>query len=512
MELDLQKEHFDCYRPGTALVSDREETAETIVPDYNPDIARIVDVSACLLLRSQTVSEGKLTAAGSVKLTLLYISEDAPGLRAMEYTIPFEQSEKLPEGCEAACVEGRVCSAEARLLNPRKLLTRVDVEWRITPYCRTTLTTCGEIPEQEAYAIQTLCERHEVSLIRSVSEKDFIFSDELSLPGGREAIREMLCSRVKLRTTETKSIGSKVILKGVACVSLLYEAGSGEICCYAEELPFSQILDGISEEEGGEAAASTVLNLSGCEVHTGGENGGADDRTVSLKLFLSAFVILRVTQTVHCITDLYSTACELDAQTKRIELWRAPELTSVTQSVREQLDTGTEVRRVLDADVCFGSAALRQDGARTMLCVPAAVTVLYLDESNAPLAVSRRLEITAEAAADGNTNITVENVCAGDITASINANGVEVRFPAEFTLLSTDVLYCDCLESLSAAAPETTDAKAPSLVLRALGEGETLWDIAKQYRATVEDILAANELTDGLAPEIGQMLLIPRKH
>lgn len=509
MELELKKESYTCYRPGAPLLSTREESAETIVPDYSPDVERIVEVSACLLLRSRTIEDGKLIAEGEAQLTLLYLAEGAQELRSLAYTVPVEASERLPDGCEKASVEGRVCSVEARLLNPRKLFTRMDVEWRVTPYCRETLSVCGEIPAREQYAIETLCERHEVSLIRAIGEKDFVFSDELTLPGGREAIRELLCKRVKLRVTETKSIGSKAILKGVACVSLLYAAPDGSLCSYAEELPFSQILDGVAEEEGGDVLASTVLNLTGCEIHTGSDGDSGDGRTVSVKLLLRAFVVLRETVTIDCITDLYSTAFDLDAQTARIELWHEPETLTVTQSVREQLDTGVEVKCVLGADVCFGAAASRRENGRILLRVPANLSVLYQDDAGVPRAAARHIEITAEAAMDG--DVQVGAVCAGDIAANINANGVELRFPADFTILSATSASCVCLTALSAEKSDAAAADAPSLVLRSLGEGETLWDVAKQYRTTIEEILSANELSGSAALEAGEMLLIPRK-
>ena len=95
------------------------------------------------------------------------------------------------------------------------------------------------------------------------------------------------------------------------------------------------------------------------------------------------------------------------------------------------------------------------------------------------------------------------------IASNINAGGVELRFPATFTLVSVETTQCTCLESLSAeSAP--ADSNQPALVLRALTEGETLWDVAKQYRTTAEEILAANELTESSLLEAGRMLLIPR--
>ena len=500
MDLELSRKQFDCYRAEVPLVLTIEEAAESIVPDRSPDAARIVDVSACLQLRSQTIADGRLVAAGTVKMTVLYVAEDVPGIRTLDCDVPFEHSAKLPDGCKNACVEGRICDSEVRLMNPRKLYIRVNIDWRITPYLEMSFTTCGEIIEEKRYAIQTLCEAYDVSLIRAVQEDEFAFSDEMTIPGGRE-IAELLCSRAKLRVTEAKALGSKIVLKGVACVSLLYATGDGTLCAYAEELPFSQLFD--AETEYDESSVSASLSLSECEIHT------ADDRIVQVRLHLNAFFTLRSTEHVFCITDLYSTVFDLDAQLDTVSLPQEPQTVITSQSVREQIETGTEVKSVLAADVCFGSVGVRQDGDMLSLRASATLSALYLDEADTPLSVHRRIEVTAETNANGEAQATLENVCAGDVTATVNASGIELRFPADFTLVSMKTEKCECLSELS-AEPMQMEDDAPSLVLRALDEGETLWDVAKQYRTTAETILSANELTESSLLEAGSMLLIPR--
>ena len=54
------------------------------------------------------------------------------------------------------------------------------------------------------------------------------------------------------------------------------------------------------------------------ELRIGGESG--DARTISAKLFLHAFVVLRQRLCLRCITDLYSTSCDLSAQMQTLEL------------------------------------------------------------------------------------------------------------------------------------------------------------------------------------------------
>ena len=253
MELELKKEQFACYQALPQLSENREETTETIVPDYLPDIARIVDASGCLFLRSREIADGKAQVSGTVRMTLLYVAEDAQGMKSFEYTLPLDET-----------IEGRALSGSAatdyedfktfdisvRMLNPRKVFTRVNVELTLTPYVPASLSVCSGVKEQEAYKIETLCEKKDIGIIRAIREKDFTFSDEVLLSGTKEPIQELLRTKCALRVTDCKSIGNKIVLKGVARLDAIYLDESGNLASMSSELPFSQILDGLAEEEG----------------------------------------------------------------------------------------------------------------------------------------------------------------------------------------------------------------------------------------------------------------------
>ena len=509
MELELQQEHFACYHASTQLCDTHEETLETIVPDYCPDIARIIDASGCLFLRKYELTDGKVSVSGSIKMTLLYMAED--GIRSLDYAIPLDYTlEGRLSGASEVMLEGKIDSCEVRMLNPRKVFSRVSVNVCVTPYAPATITACGDVAEKEAYKIETLCETHEVSLIQAVREKDFVFSDEVVLSSTKEPIRDILRTKSKLRVTECRSVGNKLILKGIACLDMLYLTQGGTLAQLSSELPFSQIIDGLDGADG-ELSCDAALRLTGCEVRIGSESAPDDAHTVSLKLMICAFVLLRRTQKLCCIADLYSTAYDLSAKSEQVELSPSPETFVRTQTVREQIETGVAVQSILCADVSFGSAALTQSDTGSTLRTSALIKVLYLDESGSPLLAERRVEVTLDTDVSAVLRAAVRCVCAGDISASISASGIEVRFPAEFTLISSVAPCYPCLTALSAEERKEPDGETPSLVLRMLKRGESLWNLAKQYRTTVEEILKANELTEEAAAAIGQMLLIPRK-
>ena len=509
MELTLQQEHFACYQAAKPLCGTHEETLETIVPDYCPDIERIVDASGCLFLRSREVIDGKVHISGSVKVTLLYMAEE--GIRSLGYTIPLDETlDGRVTGDSETLLSGQLDSCEVKLLNPRKVFTRLRVTLCAMPYTPATLTACGGIAEKENYKIETLCETREVPLIQAVREKDFVFSEEIVLSGSKEPIRELLRTQSKLRVTECKSVGSKLILKGVACFDALYITQSGALAQMSSELPFSQIIEGLDDKDGA-TLCDTMLQLTGCEASLGSESAPDDARTISLKLFISAFILLQRAQKICCIADLYSTAYDLSIKSEQVELAVCPETTVRTQSVREQIETGVAVQSILCTDVSFGPVTLTQSGEQTMLRTTAVIKAIYLDENGSPLLAERRAEVTLDTDTRTAGKAGVRCVCAGDVISTVTATGIEVRFPAEFTITENASPCYPCLTSLSAEKPEDTSEETPSLVLRALRQGESLWNLAKQYRTTVEEILKANELAEEAAASIGQMLLIPRK-
>ena len=174
-----------------------------------------------------------------------------------------------------------------------------------------------------------------------------------------------------------------------------------------------------------------------------------------------------------------------------LELCGGVETVTQEQNVREQIETGVEVSAVLCAEVHFGSVSLVQEESTANVRCTAILRVLYLDEGGAPLMVARI------AVPEGCT-AAVRSVTACEVSAAATADGIEVRFPALFTLECTRRCRCASLCALKAEPQQESGGRQPTLVLRAMGAQERLWDLAKAYRTTVAEILTANELSAAL--------------
>ena len=71
MELQLKKTTLDHYESSGEVTLTQEETTEVIVPDYCPDIARIITADGKVCIHSRELRDGKAAVTGTVRVTVV---------------------------------------------------------------------------------------------------------------------------------------------------------------------------------------------------------------------------------------------------------------------------------------------------------------------------------------------------------------------------------------------------------------------------------------------------------
>ena len=338
-----------------------------------------------------------------------------------------------------------------------------------------------------------------------VREKEFTFTEELPLSPGRGGAEEILSTRVDIKGTDSKLIGSKLVVKGLISVSVLYREGGGRLAVLQQELPFSQIIEGNGFDEDCESEAA--YRLLSVECRPGSEGAPEDAYVLTLELMLRTRVTVWREEEVSFIADLYSTAAPVACQTAELELSEDSQCGVRRQNVRELLETGIAVKSVVDMEIGCGGAQL--SGGE--LKVPVWARCLYLDENDVLGSVHREFSAAIPTELpEGETDCQAEAACHGDVIANIMPEGIELRFPLECAVAASSRRRYICVSGGETEEEDPGREPAPSLILRKLGAGETLWSVAKQYRATCGGILAVNELEDETQITPDRLLLIPR--
>ena len=143
-----------------------------------------------------------------------------------------------------------------------------------------------------------------------------------------------------------------------------------------------------------------------------------------------------------------------------------------------------------------------------MAAVQGMVTVLYMTEEGGLESLTRAITVTASISLPETGRCRVRCSLGGDAGAVATAGGIELRCPVRFSYLTTVPKTCSAVTAIHVEERAETEER-PSVILRLAQPGECLWDIAKAYATTTQDILAANELTEPDRLD-GTLLLIPR--
>ena len=506
MELELTRMELGCYQPVLDTTAYREETLEMIVPATCPDILRIVDTEGRACLRQREAMDGSVQLAGSVKLTALYLPDGMEGIWKLEGEVPFQcvvENANVTSRC-AVVASARVVAAETRAINPRKVLFRVSVALCVQAYAPGTADFCVGVEDEERWGVQQWLESCQSSLITCVQEKAFSFSDELTIPGSKPAVSELLRSRCAVYCNESKVIGSKLIFKGGITVELLCRGEDATLFQTDFDLPFSQIMEVTPPEE--EADCRLEITLTDWQFQLMGEEG----RLINAQLELCAQAVLRETRSAQLLTDAYSIHHPVTCEDQLISLSELVERGNHRQTVREVLETGDTAKSVYEARLNVGQVAVEREGDCWVARAEAQFHVLYCAVEEEYASVSRQIPVSCQI--DLPENCQISCGCVGeDVQASATAGGIEARFTLNFQVsaLSHGRVRNLCAIHLDEEAQDPS-AKQPSIVLRRMGKEERLWEIAKCYYTTSEEIIQANDLS-GEQAAVGQFLLIPRK-
>ena len=211
MELELQYTELSCCEAGGESVTlTQEEALEAAIPEYCPEVTRIVDAVGQLCLREYTSRQ----ISGSVLVTVLYTSEESPGLRSLTLPVPFltQADDKRLTGCDTVCMAGRLLLTEARAVTGRKLYLRVMPELTLTGYTCRRHRICTGVGEEPTLRLHR--QEQSLTLLTSVTQRQSSVTQELQPQDWGEPPEELLAQRICPRITGSQPVGEPPAGKG----------------------------------------------------------------------------------------------------------------------------------------------------------------------------------------------------------------------------------------------------------------------------------------------------------
>lgn len=505
----IQDEKTNCLCEKALRKTDcRDVSAEYTLPDYLPDITRLLRVSAKAEHPEKYCGAETVEYDGKIIWNIVYATADGE-IRCAIFDADYSGSVPAGEAdFSTAHVEASAENAGCRLLGPRKLSLKCKLCAAVSIY---PLRACdpaiaGKNAPDAEQKLRHRKKTLEFTKESFAEEKNTPVSEDMETDPGMPPIERIVFVNLVPSAVEARISGGKITYSGALTAEVLYESAGDEngrrYVSFAREVPISGTL-----ETGGAGDESFVL----CEAEATNisfrpqTNELGETKTVELDFDYSVYFRIFGKDTCEVTTDMYSLLYE-STNEKASFRYTCPEAHKTFNfSFGESAECDEQgFENVVFASACASLGSVEKAGGKTAVTGTVTFTVILSGSEGAFVGKTYAFPFKAETDAGRYAELFSH-------TAVLRTSGVSARAVGGKIYCDCEVTVCLTLfgekeeEALASSTIHTDRPTAPlsgaDIVLCYPTRGESLWTVAKKYSTTEEKLSAANggikELSEG---------------
>ena len=391
MEIPLQKEEYRILEKCECVIDECVQ-AELSLPEYMPEIIRIIKSCAEVKINSCGCTGERCTVDGECELRMIYTSDDGL-LYSFSQTRPFSRycENRAFSNAEDVNASAEISYVSCRAVNPRRAELKAGVAIKVTAYsaCAKSIASSGSSPE-----IQQKCKSFGAMSLGCRRTKGFSMSDVCEI--GKGGAQFLIGTNASAVLSDVRKIGSKLMLIGEAVTEICYVPAADKSLTehIRHTMPINQVLEfeGLQENFTGE----TALSIAACDVIIKNSSGG-EGNAFDISLGINATVTMWEEKQYSVITDAYSASGELALQKETAEFLSQVDEIHENRSFRETLDLSkTGVSRLLNLSFGKTEAEVRVNGDSLTVSGTLKTALLYRDRSGEAVILEKAIDYSCE--------------------------------------------------------------------------------------------------------------------
>lgn len=514
MSFEFEKETLKIYEPLKAANVKAVVDTDIIVPDTKPDVLNILEVNAVPFIQEKYIQSDRISVSGIVDYNILYGGgEEKTEVKSIRYKAPFNEQIEIQGVAEDSqtYVLCNVSHIEGKIQNSRKINVKSVISFECGAAKKSMLSCISSISGKTN--LPTKSTETKILDMSVCQEGMFKVTDELKLPVSPDDIGEVLKTDVKIVAGEIKTMNNKVVVKGKVLTDTLYTS-EGEMYHMENETPFTEVLDA----EGINADMHTEIILSRraeqIELSAIGEETFLD--------FAGEFDVLVKAyeeNTYQVISDIYSPDYEISTERANHTIHTLKDSFKETFTINEMVNIGDSVPGIVKIYNVLSTPikenAVPADGYLN-LDGYLDTKILYLSDSKSYPVYSASKRIPFSCKIDNNL-IRKHDLCEANlmlehmnyVIKSERDIDIRANIKVEGKIISENNMEFISDVNVDLNSPIVKSDQA-GITIYFAQEGEELWDIAKRYNTTSEEIASVNNITEDCLPK-NQQLLIPKR-
>ena len=509
-------EYLECERRQIHVMCEKGKaiTQITLDDDYNlaeykPDILKIIEEKGQVRMEEIKVEPDLVRLRGALHFEVLYRSSGEDGyFGRLQGEIPFQETVRM-EGAQeydSAYVDPEIEDLSIGLINSRKLEIRslITMHLQLRQPCVHALATdlSGNVGDhvqvrrEEVEALELLGQKKDTSRFRT----------ELSLPSNKPGIREILWYSLQPRGIESRLGEGTIDLSGELFVHMVYLGAEEpeQLQCLELAVPLQAQVN--TEEADPQLLSWVRVRLSSGELEAA-EDFDGEERMLQLTAVLEVDETLWQEQRLTLLQDAYATDRELKCLREDVTLQRLLIKNDSRFRLNERLalDAAAQVLQICS---CVGNVQVEEvtpaDG-RLELSGILKMKLLYIaanDEMplvtvDETLPFSETVEVPGLRPDIMDISYELEAGIDQLTTALLDQSQVECKAQIRLCVIIFENRHMKNVEKIEVSELDEKQLRMqPGMIGYIVKNGEKLWDIAKEHRVTMRQLMELNGLTD----------------
>lgn len=488
------------------LISKKKEIIfvekDMIVPDAKPDILSTICTSGVVCLYKTELQDEKLRIDGNINTYIMYLADNSEDkVRGINASLDFSESIDIPNAKEGMNfkVDVKIKSIEARVINGRKIGVKATLEVTVQVFSNEEIEIVNNIEDDEN--VQILKEDLKVNSLVGANETKIYAKETISVQDV-DNIAEILKVGMVISDRDIKISYNKVLSKAEAQIKIMYLTEDNRIGTVTGKVPLVGFIDIPNVAEG---------NI--CNTNYEPKNiiifpNPAEEHSINIEFETIVKCMVYEEKQINLIQDMYSPNCDLSFSQKQVNTMINTRQVSDTKKIREKVnfeDIGN--KNLIDVDVIPNLTIDRATAGNFDGELECNFTFvdgnMNVEQKRARIPFDYSTQNIGE-----NSNSNLEMFVTNQ--DFIVQDGGEINCNIDMEVVG-NVFENKSINLIDEVNQEESEAKQDySVVVYIVKPGDTLWNIAKRFRTTVDFIARTNGIENPDKIDVGQKLYIPR--
>ena len=515
--MELRKESVQMLHVKSRATSQVTFDADYNVPDVKPDMGRLIQSKGDILMDEVRLSEGKAFISGNLNVDILYVGEEDKKVCNLEAKLPFDETLNLEgiTGGDKMCLQWEIEDLSVHMIHSRKL----NIKAIVTFYAVVDEMSGVQLPVEIGEKEISVKKKNVQLMSLMIHKKDTLrIKDEVTLASNKPNIDQLLWHTIEVRGLDLRLEENLIRAKGELSVFVLYAGEDEENPLQWAEyvLPFN------SEIECTGCTAEMIPNISVSVMHQSIEvkpDSDGEERVFSVDVVLELDMKI-YREEEHClILDAYSPLKECILHGKEECLESLLVRNASKCRVADKIELKESQGKILQ--ICHSQGRVKVEKTQIVENGIQAEGVVFLKilyitgNDDMPFySVDGMIPFSHVIEANGisqDSTFFLQADLEQLSTSMIDSNEIEIKAVISLNVL---VLQCEKRMIISKIEEQPLDMDKiqvmPGITVYIVKSGDTMWDIAKRFYTTVEEICGLNELENETVVPVQPLLLVKK--